>query len=753
MATWQAAEPGTVIGDGQGNYQIRVAGQWQPMPKGSLLADPHGAYHFDSDLVKPPAAPKASAKEPVAQSIGSKVVEATAGPSDLMSTALLNIPHAAAHAVVDLARRFTGGDTDAPDPSIVQALHVAPGQAGQNLSRDIGNMLTLPPGEEKSDVSPEEQAAFDKKWMPTPNATVPNVLGHIANVAGDVGSLAAAGGAAKGIISGVSAARGAATEAAAAAAADPATQLGLRTAENNPIARSVAGPSGREALSLQNHQVGNTVAGAQAGVPHGTDVGYDSLEAARAAPNAVYGRVAANLPTAPLSDNATAAIRAAGGANRITEGTPDAITNIQSLQNQLLAPGRSFTGDQVVNESRGLRQEGGTNAASDDVSKQHLGRAQLDMARALEQHIADSLPPNGTTSLDQFQAARTALAKNYAVQSSLRGSDVDLQALARVQRGDPDLLTGDLHTLADFANKHPEVSTLPSPGTRYAPPGVGKDLSHVNVTNPSSWVRPILGGLARRSLTGDPEAALGAARSAPVTGLGGEFDEMPMNSLHTPGAVGPAPSRQAPLDLGPPGPGQVTNPTGGLTASPPGAPPAAAAGPPGQLSLADLLSHGVEQSPAAPLSFGPMGTAAPSGMPFARNAAHEAGGLEVAPPQHTYGGKPANNQDLGSVMSQGVPEGIVQRANNASGESAASLEAISRGTRPLSIIDKDGNEQPLMRDVTQIDQRAPKGKILVDTSTGEIIDRGGLPQSHAQGLLNRWATMGRTLGDNFVYGK
>ena len=104
-------------------------------------------------------------------------------------------------------------------------------------------------------------------------------------------------------------------------------------------------------------------------------------------------------------------------------------------------------------------------------------------------------------------------------------------------------------------------------------------------------------------------------------------------------------------------------------------------------------------------------------------------------------------------MSQGVPEGIVQRANNASGESAASLESINRGTRPMVEINPDGNERTVMSDVTQIDARAPKGHLLVDPTNGEIIDRGGLSEAQARGLRNRWATMGRSLGDNFVYGK
>lgn len=625
--------------------------------------------------------------------------------------------------------------------------------AGKAMQADVG-AATAPvlggvakgianTGLDPEDIGGSNQQALEEELK----TRIPEALGAVGTVTG-------AGGLAKGPL----AARAAG---AAEAAAEPSAQLGLRTAEASPIARSIAGSSGREALNLQNHQVGNSVAGAQAGVPHGTDLSYDTLEEARGAPNAIYGRVAQNLPTAPLSPNASAAVQSAGGANRITQGTPDAITNIQGLKNQLLEPGRSFTGDQVVNESRGLRQEGGTNIASDDVSKQQLGKAQLDMARGLEQHIADSLPPNGTTSLDQFQAARTALAKNYAVQSALRGPHVDLQALARVQRGDPGLLTGDMKTLADFANEHPEVSTLPSAGTRYAPPGLGKDLGQVNIINPRSWIQPLLGAAARRSLTGSPAEAAAAARTAPVSGLGGEFDELPMNALHTPGEVGPPPPRQPPLPLGPQGSGQVTNPTGGLTASSPTAPAPPAAGPPGQLSLADLLSHGVEQSPSPGLSAGPMGASAPAGIPFTRNAAHEAGGLTLADELGAGGpfkGRPMSMSDFAGVKSQGVPENIMarssrpsapefadlgQRPNNASGESAASLEAQSRlgsekaaGVQP--VIFGDSGTIPLLHDVTAVDRAPPKGHIILDANSGKVINGGGLKPSAIQALLNRW---------------
>jgi hypothetical protein len=667
-------------------------------------------------------APAPSPVEAATKKVGG--AETTEGPlgfvnglAELVGKGLGNMPLAAVHGIADIASRATGHG-----PSSVASGTTFPlSPNAQSVGQGVGESLS---------------AAAEPYRV---KGAEPFLGENVAPVLSDVAAVAPAVGAARGVMGAVRSALP------GEAAATPASAIGLRTSENAPIARSIAGPSGREALNLQNQQIGNTVAGAQAGVPHGTDLGYDTLEQARGAPNAVYGRVAQNLPTAPLSPTAAQAIQGAGGANRITQGTPDAITNIQALKDQLLAPGRSFTGDQVVNESRGLRQEGGTNIASDDVSKQQLGRAQLDMARGLEQHIADSLPTNGTTSLDQFQGARTALAKNYAVQSALRGPHVDLQALARVQRGDPGLLTDDMKTLADFANDHPEVSTLPSAGTRYAPPGLGKDLGQVNIINPRSWVQPLLGSAARRSLTGNPAEAAAAARSAPVTGLGGEFN---------------------PLEPQPP------QPPPGLTASTPTAPPPAAPGPPGQISLADLLSHGVEQQPAPGLSSGPMGAPPPSGIPFTRNAAHEAGGLSLADELGAGGpfkGQPMSMADFAGVKSQGVPEGIMTRtpakpkfqagdilkpdfANNASGESAASLEAQSRlgqekaaGVKP--VIFGDSGVTPLLHDVTTVDRAPPKGHIILDANSGKVINGGGLKSSAVQALLNRWNAM--KLGEAF----
>lgn len=87
--------------------------------------------------------------------------------------------------------------------------------------------------------------------------------------------------------------------------------------------------------------------------------------------------------------------------------------------------------------------------------------------------------------------------------------------------------------------------------------------------------------------------------------------------------------------------------------------------------------------------------------------------------------------------------------NNASGESSASVEAINRVSSEKAAgqnryqIDPDGGWTPLTG-VDSVDATAPKGHIIVQQGVGAdpytILDRGGLPQAHAKGLLNRALT-------------
>ncbi len=586
---------------------------------------------------------------------------------------------------------------------------------------------------------------------------------------------------------------GAAGEIADAARAAPKTAgsaLGFRAAGDSPVGKLAAGDSAGPALTAHNAQVGDAAISNEAGLKNGTTPSYEELEKARGPAEGVMDRVRANLPPEInlASDPETLrAINAAGApeGGRITKGSPQAQQQIEDLRARLTDPGNTVSPMQLTNEMRALRQEGFTNSASDDVSNQQLGRAQLDMARALEGHVERNLNANGTVTIEDFQAARKALAKNYTAQSALRGNTFDLKTIARIQRADPQLLDGTMKDVADFANANPEVTGRANPLNA---PSVAKDVTGVSITRPGTYLGPLTGAAGRRLLTGgqgvldrtnrlfraNPPNQFPARVPAPEVGpptplaYGSHPDELPFH----PGPVGP----EAPLSASTP---QAPSPT---------------AAPSGGYSLADLLSHGVEQPPAPGLTAGPMGAPPAQGIPFThelpphlagesvRDMVHNPAALNpelsladaLAGLQQHPAVTGATQGGLADVLSQGVPEGIAARtppgvprgrvpmldfpsgaeqprmlSNNASGESAASQEAINRGTRNLVLVDPDGGSEPLLRDSTQIDRKAPKGSIIVDADSGEIIDRGGMNQRGAEGLRNRYASRVK-LGDHFT---
>jgi hypothetical protein len=121
-------------------------------------------------------------------------------------------------------------------------------------------------------------------------------------------------------------------------------------------------------------------------------------------------------------------------------------------------------------------------------------------------------------------------------------------------------------------------------------------------------------------------------------------------------------------------------------------------------------------------------------------------------------------------MSQGVPEGIMARtsprfsANNASGQTPVSEEFANAQNADRaqgvtrSIITPDGQGTPVSgvaaRDLgvqgSSAGAPVPKGHLAVEEKPGEaprILDRGGLSQGAAQGLLNRWLALRKPLGD------
>lgn len=733
------------------------------------------------------------------------------GNAELAGSAIASIPHGIAHAAGDIVNRISGdysGNTPWVDKHIPG---VEPGAAGKQLSDLLGQSLT-----QTIDKTGAGDAVTKGVGAVNEAGREPGTVGNFvrevgAPLAGDVATLAGARAplmnAGRSVVSGVRNAVAAGKE--AAGVGTDWHNAGYRNGGAHPIARQVAGDTGQEALTNQNQDVGNVIGSAESGhAPNSGPMSYETLADARAEPNQVWNRTANALPTQALPAETQAAIQAAAKLEKVsTLSQADQARVGQMAQN--MTQGEQ-TGQQVIENMRTLRQEGFKRAASEDVDQQNIGKAQLDMARALESYVGKALPANADVSLEQFQAARKALAKNWTVQEALRGSDIDQQAVARMQRADPELLDGGLKTMADFANgPGRSVTSLPD---RYNPPGLFRDVKEM-VRSPvgagaagaaiaTGHTVPAVAAaaagiasrpLARAFLTGRQGAAVDAARAMfpgrpPETLAPLPSSPLPSGRLVRPGETG---------DVGAQGTGQGANPS-----------PAA----PARLGdFAKVLSEGLEQRPSPGLTAGPMGAPQGEGLPFTASpdvvgARPVQGGAPPLKPrfQDDYGNevnpnapepnprvrlgdrfaqqaspstKPVNQQprpassgglgdelaalqDYAKVVSQGVPEDIATRTtNNASGESKASVEAINRVRREQAagqdrfLVDPDGKMWPV-KGVDSVDFKPQKGSIFVQKGVGAepytILDRGGLPQAHAKGLLNRALAGGEgRLGSEF----
>lgn len=109
--------------------------------------------------------------------------ENLAGPSEVIGSAIGNIPYGVAHGIHDL---FTGG---APDPEGIKALQVPIGAGGKQLLSDIGSMIPA-----RNDTNQPDDTS-----IPEFSEGTRNVIGHGLRVANDVGGIAAGAGLVKGI--------------------------------------------------------------------------------------------------------------------------------------------------------------------------------------------------------------------------------------------------------------------------------------------------------------------------------------------------------------------------------------------------------------------------------------------------------------------------------------------------------------------------------------------------------------------------
>lgn len=203
-------------------------------------------------------------------------------------------------------------------------------------------------------------------------------------------------------------------------------------------------------------------------------------------------RQAANLPeNAPLTSGAMQNIRKeeyVKGYEPIKKignivSDNDYLNDLVNIEGKYVGPNRSFPGAvppeveklisnytvnkfdsaDAVNASRRLREE--SNAAF-SKGENEIAHAKRDLANALESQIERALVssgnPNAQAMLQQFKQSRQRMAVSHAIEDAIKEGtgSVDAKKLAAsLQRGD--YMSGELKTIAEFANAFPRTSNMP----------------------------------------------------------------------------------------------------------------------------------------------------------------------------------------------------------------------------------------------------------------------------------------------------
>jgi hypothetical protein len=717
------------------------------------------------------------------------------GEAQLGGAGIANLIPGGVNALNDILNQVyrTPGAKDNPIPT------VPVGQAGKDL---VSNVKGLFPGTPNGlDISDEELRQADpsgntpieqlrSQYAEQANKSTPELVGgtpgKVLKAMSDVPAVLPLPGAGAGVRNMIT---GAAERAAGEATAPIADIEGAlkasgfrnlpRQGEGSTGAKLGAKITGEPELAQQNtltnQAVSNVWAKHEAGVPQESELTTDATTAARAAgPGKVYDAARDAIPEQLAQDDElAAAIKGVGDTSSQLPRSPDVDGLKQTMLNQ---PG--MTREELFSNIAEARKRASKFLLSDGPNDQAIGEAYKGIADAYEDFVGRQLASNPASpvSLQDWQNARTAFAKNYTVEAAIKGKDIQGDKLAALQRKDPNLLTGGLRLIAEQHNRYPLSSGF-GPST-FEPGGVGpsgtpQGIVARHVTGPilggavgSLFGAPLVGSavglmgseglqsVLRRVLGGTPGAAEEiAGRAVTDPRFGTFFDQLAGKEPEPPFDLTPPPgkaftSHQPNLATGSPsrsffGTGADNIPPAGPMGTPP-----IAAGHPGQIPLFDLLSHGVEQAPEESLTAGPMGAPKGEGIPFTRNAEHEAGGLETHEP--TLMELLEDLRDHPDVMSQGVPEGIMSRTPqpliNRGGSDVASIraaspEAMNRGTRNVVQIDPEGRSSPVLKDVSQIDAKAPKGHLLLDEDTGEILDRGGMSIGNAEGLRTRYRAL------------
>lgn len=249
----------------------------------------------------------------------------------------------------------------------------------------------------------------------------------------------------------------------------------------NVVKERIAGKTHLEQLaSIKNQQMADKVARRAVGLPENSPLTSDSMKSIRKAEYAKGYEPVKNLgnivaDTVFLDDLTNIQSSYTGASKSFPLAVPDEVGNLIKKYNV-----EKFDAADAVDVIKKLREQASGNFRK---GENDLAKSQLDISTALEGQIARNLEASGDPKLanllEQFKASRQRMAISHTIENAIRvgSGSVDAKKLGRDIQNDK-FMTGDLKTIAEFANTFPRVNVPPSTiGTPGAGTVLGRSLS------------------------------------------------------------------------------------------------------------------------------------------------------------------------------------------------------------------------------------------------------------------------------------
>jgi hypothetical protein len=274
----------------------------------------------------------------------------------------------------------------------------------------------------------------------------------------------------------------------------------------NIISERMAGKTHLEQLaSVQNQTVTDRLARRAVGIPETAPLTSTAMQDIRKAEYAKgYEPIKqiGEIKTDPafLDDLISVESKYAGAGASFPGAVPEDVTKL--IKNFTVD---KFNSKDAIEVTRTLREQAKGNFRKGDDA---LAKAQIDVSNALENQIERSLAASNNVKaadlLEQFRLSRQRMAVSHTIEDAIKegGGSVIASKLARdIQSGK--YVSGDVKTIAEFANVFPRVSQTPS---QIGAPGAGTMMGRS--------LSGGAGGLAGFAIGGPTGAGIGGAVGA-----------------------------------------------------------------------------------------------------------------------------------------------------------------------------------------------------------------------------------------------